>query len=137
MAEENESARIVKFNGKNFSLWHFQMELIFEARELFSMVTGTWRLNMCQFEEEEVTWRRKNSAARVLIGTCINGVQLEQLKQCGNASVLYMSSTAVRMYTCCNRSSLGAKCKRRTQYRSHIKDGEHDMTAERLGVPNS
>jgi hypothetical protein len=71
------------------------MELIFEARELFSMVTGTWRLNMCQFEEEEVTWRRKNSAARVLIGTCINGVQLEQLMNCANAEAMWKRLCAV------------------------------------------
>jgi hypothetical protein len=72
MSDENDSTRITKFNGSNFSMWRFQMELVLEAREILTVTNGAWRLNMCRLEQEEASWRKKNSAARVLIGTSVD-----------------------------------------------------------------
>jgi hypothetical protein len=44
---ESETARVVdKFNGYNFSLFKFKMEMILDEKDLWDIVEGTRRLHL-------------------------------------------------------------------------------------------
>jgi hypothetical protein len=58
------------------------MEIILDAKELHIIVDGTWCEAYVTSQEEEILWKRRDNAARMLINTSVDETHLEMLINC-------------------------------------------------------
>jgi hypothetical protein len=40
--DSKDSLPMIRFNAKNFNVWRYQMKLVFEAKELLTVMDGSW-----------------------------------------------------------------------------------------------
>jgi hypothetical protein len=40
--DSKDSLLVIRFNAKNFNVWKYQMELVFEAKEILIVIDGSW-----------------------------------------------------------------------------------------------
>lgn len=81
--------QIQKFNGKNFQLWKYQMEIIFRAESgLFDLVNGA----IPRPEEAtatRATWDNDNAKAMLLISSGMEYEQLQTVVSCQTAPEMW------------------------------------------------
>jgi hypothetical protein len=40
--DSKDSLLMIRFNAKKFNVWKYQMDLVFEAKELLIVMDGSW-----------------------------------------------------------------------------------------------
>ena len=81
---ESEQLRVVeKFNGDNFSLFKFKMEMVLDDKELWDIVTGDEKPPPSGTDPKEVVAfkRRERSAFRILCSHMVDA-QIQHVKSC-------------------------------------------------------
>jgi len=84
----SEISHIQKYNGENFQIWKFQMQIIFEAKEMFDIVRGTERCPAADnpnFKE----WTKKNNIAKMIITMALETKYIQQIINCRTAADIW------------------------------------------------
>lgn len=79
---------IQKFNGSNFQLWKYQMDIIFRAEKLSDVINGTTGRPE-ETGEPQNQWDEKNSKAMLLISTSMEFDQLQVIMSCKTAPLMW------------------------------------------------
>ncbi|KAK9721612.1 hypothetical protein QE152_g20814 [Popillia japonica] len=87
--DKSKSYNIQKFEGKNFQLWKFQLEIIFRAEGLLDLVNGKTERPEDDREKEKA-WDDKNAKAMLIISTAMEFDQLQVIIACKNAAEMWM-----------------------------------------------
>lgn len=61
------TARINKFDGNNFHVWKFKMQMVLEERELWEVTSDEIKIEHCVNDGDQVTYRRKSRKAFAMI----------------------------------------------------------------------
>lgn len=86
--------QIEKFNGSNFQLWKFQMEIIFRAEpKLLELVNGTF-LRPAE-EKEKLNWDSLNAKAMLTLSSGMEFQQLQTVINCGTAPEMWKRLKAI------------------------------------------
>jgi len=85
------STPVIRFNGKNFSLWKYQMEMVLEAK----MLLIVWRTDLGNLKMWEVGRRKvigdmQMQWHKCLIGTRIDEQHLEMLINCRTVAHMWI-----------------------------------------------
>lgn len=90
MSEEISARTIVKFNGKNFQIWKFQMNTLFVSFGIEDVVKGERiRPGVGVDEEGRKKWIKDNASAMFLISSSIESEQMESLLVCTTAKEMW------------------------------------------------
>ncbi|KAK9753063.1 Zinc knuckle [Popillia japonica] len=81
------SVCIQKFDGNNFQLWKYQMEIIFAAEGLTDLVNG--KTNFPAQVSEQKAWNEDNAKAMLLISTSMEFSQLQTVVACKKAAEMW------------------------------------------------
>jgi hypothetical protein len=71
------------------------MEIIFDAKELHTIVFETWHETKVKSQEEKILWKRCNSVATMLINTSVDETHLEMLINCQTFEHVWSRLTVV------------------------------------------
>jgi hypothetical protein len=58
------------------------MEILLDAKELHTIIYGTWRETNVKSQEEKILWKRCDNATRMLINTSVDETHLQMLINC-------------------------------------------------------
>lgn len=84
------------FDGTNFQVWKFHMEICFEDKELLDIVSGaTPQPDAASTKEEKEAWSKKNSLARRMISSSVTFTVLENLINCSTAHCMWSTLCAL------------------------------------------
>ena len=86
---EGETPRIVvdKFNGKNFSLFKFKMEMILDEKDLWDLVEGTEIAPPTGSDEKLIlAFKKRERIAFHILCTHLVDAQLQHVKSCKGAA---------------------------------------------------
>ena len=67
MDASTTSARIDKFDGSNFHVWKFKMQMVLEDRDLWDVTCGVVKPEHCLTADDQATYKRKARKAFVII----------------------------------------------------------------------
>ncbi|KAK9708923.1 hypothetical protein QE152_g26920 [Popillia japonica] len=81
------SVCIQKFDGNNFQLWKYQMEIIFAAEGLTDLVNG--KTNFPAQVSEQKAWNENNAKAMLLISTSMEFSQLQTVVACKKTAEMW------------------------------------------------
>lgn len=84
-----DSGSIAKFDGSNFQLWKFSVNILFKAEGLVSVVDGTVIEPADRTSNDWKDWDAKNSKAQVILLSTICQEQIQHLINCGNAAEMW------------------------------------------------
>ena len=81
---ESESARsIEKFNGENFSLWKFRMEMVLSSMDLWEIVDESEKPPLADADSKDIKeFNRRAKKALSIIGLSLANSQLAHIKSC-------------------------------------------------------
>jgi hypothetical protein len=81
---EGESARVIdKFNGENFSLWKFKMEMVLASMDLWEIVEGSEEAPPSDADPKVIKdYQRHVKKAMSTIGINLVDSQLHHIKRC-------------------------------------------------------
>ncbi|KAH8962822.1 hypothetical protein BDL97_05G121000 [Sphagnum fallax] len=81
---EGESARVIdKFNGENFSLWKFKMEMVLASMDLWEIVEGSEEAPPSNADPKIIKeYQRHVKKAMFIIGINLVDSQLHHIKRC-------------------------------------------------------
>ncbi|KAJ8938026.1 hypothetical protein NQ314_011623 [Rhamnusium bicolor] len=88
-ATKFEFGNIPKFDGSNFQLWKFSIQILLKAEKLLSVVDGTDCEPVDKNTTEWATWDTRNSRAQVLLLATITQNQIQYLINCENAAKMW------------------------------------------------
>lgn len=74
---------IQKFDGKNFHLWKYQLEIVFRAEGILDIVDGT-KVGPVEQNADQQLWEEKNVKAMLIISMKFD--QLQVVMTCNNAA---------------------------------------------------
>lgn len=92
---ENVVARVLKFDGKNFQHWKFQITAALVANELLGIVDGTEPRPNNLNDEEGKRWIKRDGQARYLMSTAIQLEQMENLYTCITSHEMWEKLTEI------------------------------------------
>lgn len=86
-----KSFNIQKFDGKNFQLWKYQLEIIFRAEGISDIVNGTTKrpIKDENNDNEQKLWEEKNTKAMLIISTAMEFEQLQTVMTCEKAADMW------------------------------------------------
>jgi len=85
MSPNESMEKIKKFDGENFHLWKFKMQMLFEERDLWEVVPGDEVIETCTSEEGIVKFKKKMKKAFAMICLAMDDAQLAMVKSCKEA----------------------------------------------------
>ncbi|RWS00085.1 uncharacterized protein B4U79_15835 [Dinothrombium tinctorium] len=83
---EQKIFTLQKFDGSNFQLWKFQMELFLDGNDLLEVTNGI----MKKTEANAATWDSKNRKAKMFIASKLEYNQLQHVINCSTASEMWL-----------------------------------------------
>lgn len=87
--EKLKNFHIQKFDGNNFQLWKFQMEIIFRAEKILDIVDGsTIRPEATEVDKRKM-WGENNSRGMLIISTGLEYSQLQVVVACETAAQMW------------------------------------------------
>jgi hypothetical protein len=89
MATINEFKSIEKFNGENFGIWKFRMEMLLKSMEIWTMVDGTEV--MPEDTKDMLPWKIKNDKAMATICFGLKNGQLAHIRKASTAKEAWNS----------------------------------------------
>ena len=79
-SEDSASLRIDKFNGENFHLWKFKMQMVLEEKDLWGIVSGDERepvgTSVTEAQKERYKKRVRKALAIICLSLGDNQLQL-------------------------------------------------------------
>ena len=75
-AMDSTPARINKFDGTNFHVWKFKMQMVLEERDVWEVVSGEVKLEHCQTPEDQALFKKKSRKALAMICLAMEDSQL-------------------------------------------------------------
>ena len=84
------------FDGDKFAVWKYHMELCFDEKDIMPIVNGTIlkQQTMHQKRKKTTSWRKCNTLARRMIGSCGSLPVLENLVNCATALCMWTTLCA-------------------------------------------
>lgn len=82
-----KSYNIQKFDGNNFQLWKYQLQIIFRAEKVLDIVEGKPRPN--EAGESQDAWDDLNAKAMLILSTAMEFDQLQCVMTCANAAEMW------------------------------------------------
>jgi hypothetical protein len=81
---ESEIARVVdKFNGDNFSLFKFKMEMILDEKDLWDIVEGTEKAPSIESDKKVISaFKKRERVAFRILCTHMVDAQIQHVKSC-------------------------------------------------------
>ena len=76
MDASTTSARIDKFDGSNFHVWKFKMQMVLEDRDLWDVTCGVVKPEHCLTADDQATYKRKARKAFAIICLAMEDSQL-------------------------------------------------------------
>jgi len=87
--EKLKNFHIQKFDGNNFQLWKFQMEIIFRAEKILDVVDGKTTRPETTEAEKRRAWDENNSKGMLIISTGLEYSQLQTVIACDTAAQMW------------------------------------------------
>lgn len=87
--EKLKNFHIQKFDGNNFQLWKFQMEIIFRAEKILDVVDGSTIRPEATEVDRRKAWDEKNSRGMLIISTGLEYSQLQVVVACETAAQMW------------------------------------------------
>ena len=79
------TARINKFDGSNFHLWKFKMQMVLEERDLWDVVSGEVKPEHLTNPLDQATYKRKSRKAMAMICLAMEDSQLPLVRSANGA----------------------------------------------------
>lgn len=79
------TARINKFDGANFHLWRFKMQMVLEERDLWDVVSGEVKPEHLTNPLDQSTYKRKSRKAMAIICLAMEDSQLPLVRSANGA----------------------------------------------------
>ena len=79
------TARINKFDGANFHLWKFKMQMVLEERDLWDVKSGEVKPEHLTSSLDPATYKRKSRKAMTIICLAMEGSQLPLVRSANGA----------------------------------------------------
>lgn len=86
--DRTKSFSIQKFDGNNFQLWKYQMEIIFRAEKVLDVVNGD-KVRPTESGVAQNDWDELNAKAMLFISSGMEFDQLQTVMSCANASDMW------------------------------------------------
>ena len=67
MSDIRESSSVGRYNGNNFHLWKMHLSFIFQSRDFFPIVNGTFKKAALSSAADKQIWEKKDKQAIVAI----------------------------------------------------------------------
>lgn len=87
--EKVKNFHIQKFDGNNFQLWKFQMEIIFRAEKILDVVEGNTARPAETEPDRRKAWDENNSKGMLIISTGLEYSQLQTVVACETAAQMW------------------------------------------------
>lgn len=96
--DADETANVLKLKDSNtFPMWHFEIKILFRAKQLMDVVDGTSLLGSCGTDEEKkLKWKTKDATAQHAILRTVDRTVKVHLMTCESAKDMY--DTLLRIY---------------------------------------
>lgn len=99
MSEEVSARHVVKFDGKNFQLWKFQMVSSLMAHGIYDIVTGERARPIDINSVEGKVWVKENAKAMFIISSAMEYSQLEYLITSNTAKDMWTKLSSIHEQT--------------------------------------
>lgn len=88
MMDKIKSYNIQKFDGTNFQLWKYQLEIIFRAEGILEVINGT-SARPAAAGNDQTQWDDRNTKAMLIISTAMEYNQLQVVMSCNNSADMW------------------------------------------------
>jgi hypothetical protein len=86
--EIKDVSHITKFQGSNFQLWKFQMQLVLDAKDIMGVVEGS-EAKPHQNANSLKEWEKKDKAGKMYICAALSEKIVEHLLNCKTSSQMW------------------------------------------------
>ncbi|UYV62920.1 hypothetical protein LAZ67_2002452 [Cordylochernes scorpioides] len=90
-----ELPQIQNFNGDNFHLWKFQMEIILEAKDLLSITDDSEVKPEIEDIAKFSEWKKKDAKSKMLITTALEFKYLQQIVNCQTSAEMWKKLSTI------------------------------------------
>ena len=89
MSDIRESSSVDKYNGSNFHLWKMHLSFIFQSRDLFPIVNGTFKKVALSSPADKAMWEKKDKQAIVAILATLDAHHRAEVINCATSHELW------------------------------------------------
>ena len=94
MSDIRESSSVDKYNGSNFHLWKMHLSFIFQSRDLFPIVNGTFKKAALSSAADKQMWEKKDKQAIVAILATLDAHHRAEVINCTTSHDMWMQLQA-------------------------------------------